>query len=83
MIPERKRNDKDRFCPNQSLVKQSIDSLKTNHTSLHLPKVHDKPFCLYPVNTERKKERKGMGEGMKVPLARISVVVILEKNSNN
>jgi len=68
VIPERKRNDKERFCPNQSLVKQSTDSLKTKHSSLHLPKVHDKPFCLYPVNTERKKGGRGRGKEWKCHL---------------
>lgn len=32
---------------------------RQRHSLPHLPKVHDKPFCLYPVNTERKKWRGG------------------------
>ena len=43
------------------------------NSSLNLPKVHDKPFCFYSVSTEKKKERKGMGNGMKVPFARIAI----------
>lgn len=61
----RGRNDKDRFCPNQPLLKQSIDSLSTKNSSPHLPKEHNKPFCLYPVNTEKKKKKKRMGIVMK------------------
>lgn len=41
-------------CPKHWLAKQNVESPKTRHSLAHLPKIHDKPFGFYPVNTERK-----------------------------
>ena len=37
---------------NTGMQKQNVQSPQTRHSSVHLPKIHDKPFGFHPVNTE-------------------------------
>lgn len=37
---------------NTGMQEQNAEAPKTRHSSVHLPKIHDKPFGFYPVNTE-------------------------------
>ena len=57
---------------NQSLVhnigmqEQNVKAPKTRHFSVHLPKIHDKPFGFYPVNIEESMcgvGERGKGDG--------------------
>lgn len=49
------------LVPNTGMQKQSVESPQTRHSSVHLPKIHDKPFGFYPANTEE--SVCGVGEG--------------------
>ena len=48
---------------NTGMQKQNVESPQTRHSSVHLPKEHDKPFGFYPVNQHRWQCVWGRGEG--------------------
>jgi hypothetical protein len=68
-----------RIMQNGNLVqKQSLEKKKSwltqdKHFFVHLPKIHDKSFRFYPVNTER---TVGGGKEAEAPYAKISLILL-------